>query len=121
MSNKPLRSPGARNVFTHCLTNTSDVIANDERRTVDLFDTVDIEGADREIDRFIERRETNATANGEQQHIEDLWKESTRRERDKRRRENAAAWYGHHEHMRELHSSLAAEHEARARALLGQS
>jgi hypothetical protein len=78
-----------------------------ERRTVDLFNAVDIEGADREIDRFIERRhqEANAKANGEQRHIEDLWKESTRRERDKRRRENRALWYGHHEHMRELHSS----------------
>jgi hypothetical protein len=88
-----------------------------ERRVVDLFNAVDVEGADREIDRFIERR--HQETNGEQRHIEVLWKESTRRERDKRRRENAEAWYGHHEHMRELHSSLAAEHEARARALLG--
>jgi hypothetical protein len=111
-------STGARNIFAHCLTNTSDVIANDERRTVDLFNAVDVERADREIDRFIERRhqETNAKANAEQQNIEALWKESTQRAREKRRRENAAAWYGH---MRELHSSLAAEHEARARALLG--
>jgi hypothetical protein len=90
---------------------------------VDLFNAVDIERADREIDRFIERRhqETNGKANGEQRHIEAVWKESTRRERDKRRRENAAAWYGHHAHMRDLHSSLAAEHEARALELLGQS
>ncbi len=90
---------------------------------MDLFSAVDIEGADREIDRLLERRhqEKNALANGEQRHIEDLFEESARRERDKRRRENRALWYGHHEHMRELHSSLAAEHEARARALLGQS
>ncbi len=74
-----------------------------ERRVVDLFNAVDVEGADREIDRFIERR--HQETNGEQRHIEVLWKESTRRERDKRRRENAEAWYGHHEHMRELHSS----------------
>ncbi len=86
---------------------------------MDLFNAVDI--ADREIDRFIERRETNAKANGEQQRVEDLWKQSTRRERDKRRSENRALWYEHHVHMRGLHSSLAAEHEARARALLGQS
>ncbi len=82
-----------------------------------MFNAVDIERADREIDRFIERR--HQETNGEQRHIEAVWKASTRRERDKRRRENAAAWYGHHEHMRALHSSLAAEHEARA--LLGQS
>jgi hypothetical protein len=77
---------------------------------------VDVERASDQIDILIERR--HLRANAEQQNIEDLWKASTRRERDKRRRENAAAWYGHHEHMRALHSSLAAEHEARARALL---
>jgi hypothetical protein len=79
--------------------------------------SVDVERASDQIDILIERR--HLRANAEQRHIEVLWKESTRRERDKRRRENAEAWYGHHEHMRELHSSLAAEHEARARALLG--
>ncbi len=65
---------------------------------------MDVERASDQIDILIERR--HLRANTEQQNIEDLWKASTRRERDKRRRENAAAWYGHHEHMRELHSSL---------------
>ncbi len=107
-------STGARNIFALCLTNTSDVTTSNERSP-----SVDVERASDQIDILIERR--HLRANTEQQNIEDLWKASTRRERDKRRRENAAAWYGHHEHMRDLHSSLAAEHEARARALLGQS
>ena len=107
-------STGARNIFAHCLTNTSDVIANDERSI-----NLDVERASDQIDILIERR--HLRANAEQRHIEDLWKESTQRAREKWRRENAEAWYGHHEHMRALHSSLAREHEARARALLGQS
>ncbi len=80
---------------------------------------MDVEAMERvesELDRIIEKRAHEAK---DAERIEDLWKESTRRERDKRRRENRALWHGHHEHMRELHSSLAAEHEARARALLG--
>jgi hypothetical protein len=80
------------------------------------LDTEAVERVEAELDRLVERRAVEAR---DAERVEDLWKESTRRARDKRRRENAAAWYGHHEHMRELHSSLSAEHEARARALLG--
>ncbi len=80
---------------------------------------MDVEAMERvesELDRIIEKRAHEAR---DAEIIEDLWKESAGRERDKRRRENRALWYGHHVHMRDLHSSLAAEHEARARALLG--
>ncbi len=80
------------------------------------MDVEAIERVESELDRIIEKRAHEAK---DAERIEDLWKESTRRERDKRRRENRALWYGHHVHMRELHSSLAREHEARARALLG--
>jgi hypothetical protein len=76
---------------------------------------VDVERAFDQIDALIERR--HVRANTEQQITEDLWKESTERAREKRRRENAAAWYGHHDHMRALHSSLAAEHARKAAAL----
>ncbi len=80
------------------------------------MDTEAVERVEAELDRLVERRAVEAR---DAERVEGLWKESTRRERDKRRRENRALWYGHHEHMRELHSSLAREHEARARALLG--
>jgi hypothetical protein len=80
------------------------------------LDTEAVERVEVELDRLVEKRAHEAK---DAERIEDLWKESTQRAREKWRRENAAAWYGHHVHMRELHSSLAAEHEARARALLG--
>jgi hypothetical protein len=89
---------------------------------VDLFNAVDIERADREIDRFIERRhqETNAKANGEQRHIEDAWAESVRRDREKQSRENVEAWCDFHRHMERLHASLCEEHRAKAEALFGE-
>jgi hypothetical protein len=81
------------------------------------LDTEAVERVEAELDRLVERRAHEAR---DAERL-DSFQRSSRRERDKRRRENRALWYGHHVHMRALHSSLAAEHEARARALLGQS
>jgi hypothetical protein len=78
--------------------------------------TMDLIRAEGQLNALIERRALKAS--GEQRTIEDLWEESVRRVREQTRRENRAAWYAHHEHMRELHESLAREHEAKASALL---
>ncbi len=48
----------------------------------------------------------------------ELWAASVRRDQERRRRELRAAWYGHHEHMRELHAGLSREHEEKAMKLL---
>ena len=50
--------------------------------------------------------------------LEEMWAASERREKERRKRENAAAWYAFHAHMHELHARLSAEHEAKALALL---
>jgi hypothetical protein len=84
---------------------------------VDLFSAVDIEGADREIDLFIEKRAREARdANA----IEELWQHSTRAHRERRRQENAEAWRSFHRHMQELHATLSEEHRGKAEALLSR-
>ena len=48
---------------------------------------------------------------------EDLWEGSVRRDRERRQRENRAAWYGFHESMSELHARISAEHAEKAEKL----
>ncbi len=71
-----------------------------------------------ELDLLIERAASEAanTSRDAANEREELWKNSERRDRE-RRRENRAAWYSHEMHMCELHSSLAEEHRAKALAL----
>ena len=82
---------------------------------MDLFDVEAPERAEGEIDRFILKRERDRS---EANEIEAMWKASERRHRERRRRENRAAWYSHHEHMRDLHQGLADEHRIKAEDLL---
>jgi hypothetical protein len=77
---------------------------------------MDLIQAEGQLNALIERRALKASA--EQERIEDLWKASAAVHREQARRTNRAAWYAHHEHMRELHEGLAAEHGAKAAALL---
>lgn len=57
----------------------------------------------------------------EQDAIEALWAESSRKVAERRRREIRAAWYDHHMTMCEVHSGLARQHEARATELLEEA
>ncbi len=75
-----------------------------------------LEKAEAEIDLFIERRGRefkDASA------VEEMWRESTRAHRERRRQENAAAWHSFHRHMQELHATLSEEHRTKAEGLLG--
>ena len=83
-----------------------------------LDDAARGEVIEKELDLLIERRALKA--NSEQRRVEDLWRDSERAHRERRRRENRALWYAHEMRMCELHEGLAAEHEAKARALLGE-
>ncbi len=75
---------------------------------------------DLEIDAFIERRALRPDA--EQQRVEDLFEETTRRHREKRREENRALWVdfhlGHAERLRRTITALVEKHEEAAAELL---
>ena len=77
-----------------------------------------------ELDRLSERAASEAatseaanTSRDAANEREELWKNSERCQREKRREEHRLAWYSHEMHMCELHSSLAEEHRAKALAL----
>lgn len=74
------------------------------------------EAAEQQIDLFIEKR---AREKRDANAIEELWAASERRDRERRRRDNCAAWYAHEMHMSELHAALSEEHRAKAEALNG--
>lgn len=76
---------------------------------------MDLLRASDSIDALIERRATqreNANA------LEEMYAESTRRHRERIRREHAAQWYEYEMLLAENHRQLSEEHEARALALL---
>ena len=79
--------------------------------------------AESEINRFIERRSLKPDA--EQQRVEDLFAETTRRHREKLREENRLAWYCYHldtaERLRRTMTDLVAKHEEAAARLLEES
>lgn len=79
---------------------------------------VQAEKVEKELNVLIERRAAAMRKSGEEEHIERLWAESAVKESLTERRRRRAAWYSHHEHMREVHSRLAREHEAKAMELL---
>lgn len=68
-----------------------------------------------EVKRLIERR---ASQKGSANALEEMWRESERKHRARRRRENAALWYEYEMLLAENHRQLSEEHEARALALL---
>lgn len=74
------------------------------------------ETVEKELDHLIERRSRKGEVDRDER--EELYAESVRRYYEGRWREAGALWYGHHEHMRELHERLAAEHASKASALL---
>jgi hypothetical protein len=79
-----------------------------------FFDVEATEKAESQIDAFIEKR---AREKADASMVAELWEESSRRDREKRRRENRQAWHEYEMHMAKLHISLADEHRAKAQAL----
>ncbi len=74
-----------------------------------------------ELDRLIEKRAAQLKEEAEgEQRVEDLFAETTRRQREKRREEHRLAWYTHEMHMCELHASLSEEHRVKALTFLKQ-
>jgi hypothetical protein len=82
---------------------------------MELETTEAIEAAEHSINVFINKR---ARDREEANAVEDLWREGERRHKEKLRRENREAWACYHAHMQALHDALAAEHRAKAEALL---
>jgi hypothetical protein len=77
------------------------------------------ERAEAELDAFISRRHERRVKDEGERALEDLWRESERREAARRRREARAGWYGWHLDRAELYARLSAEHAAEAEGLLG--
>jgi hypothetical protein len=94
------------------------VVSGDERGviSVDLFD---VERVEAQLDAITERRAREAR---DASAVEELWKESTEADRERRREENAAAWRAYHLdqalRLEATASGLARDHRARAKALL---
>lgn len=74
-----------------------------------------VERLEAELDRVIERR---AKEKADEGRIEEVWAESARRRQQRRQEENREAWCAFHQNMQALHDALAAEHRAKAEALL---
>ena len=68
-----------------------------------------------ELDRCIEK---HARHREDDRRFAEMWAESERRDRERRRWKNRAAWYGFHMQLYEVHARISGEHEERALALL---
>lgn len=79
-----------------------------------MLEAEHVERVEAELDQFIEKR---ARESKDANQLEELWAVTEREVREKRRREHRDQWLGFHDHMRALHSSLAAEHARKAAAL----
>jgi len=74
-----------------------------------------LEKAEQQLDAFIERRPREAK---DAEEVEEMWEESVRRDPERRREENRAAWHSFHRHMQELHATLSEEHRTKAEGLI---
>ncbi len=79
------------------------------------MDVDHLEKAEQQLDGFIERRAREAK---DAAAVEDLWAQSVRRDRERRREENRAVWHSFHRHMQELHATLSEEHRTKAEGLI---
>ena len=80
-----------------------------------------VERVEAELDGFVEKRARQAK---DAERVQELWAESERREREKRRQENEWGWIKHYEGLAFVHRALALENDnkaARVRALLGDT
>ena len=74
------------------------------------------EAAEREIDRFVERRAQRAGADAANA-LEAVWAASERQEQAKRREENRAAWMEHYRRLAASSIKAARDYRRRAREL----
>jgi hypothetical protein len=84
------------------------------RGVTELFDVDAIERVESELDRLVERRAREAR---DASKVEELWKESVRRDHERRRAENRAAWIAFHRGLARTHAALSESHEERAARL----
>lgn len=68
-----------------------------------------------ELTRLIEKRSRNGAQDPDEQDA--LWKESIKAYHERRRRQNAAAWFGFYCRMADNHAALAEDYQRRAEAL----
>jgi hypothetical protein len=76
---------------------------------------MDLARASDQLDRLIERRVGERSAANE---LAEMYAESARRHRERKRRENGAAWYSHFSALADSLRQSAAEYERRAEQLL---
>ena len=76
------------------------------------------DAADKELNRFIERRHEQRERSEGEAETEALWKAASRLQEARRRCEVRAGWYSWHAHRAELYARLSAEHAATAEGLL---
>jgi hypothetical protein len=79
-------------------------------------DTLARERAEMELTRMVEKRSRHGARDPDER--EELYMESVRRYHERRRQENAAAWYAHEMNLCEVHARLSEEHRIRAEQLL---
>ncbi len=81
------------------------------------MDPETVERVEQELDQFVERRAREAK---DAAAVEELWAESTRRDRERRREANREAWREYERHLERVHMGLALEHRAKADALVDE-
>ena len=83
------------------------------------MDPETVERVEAELDAFVKKRAREAK---DAEKVRELWAESERREREKRRQQNGWGWIRHFEGLARAHRALALENDnrvARVQALLG--
>lgn len=74
----------------------------------------EVEAVEAQLDAFIEKRAREAA---DQERVEELWAESARRDRQRRREENRLTWREFHLHLACNHAALCDRHRQRAAEL----
>ncbi len=79
------------------------------------MDVEHLERVEAELNGLVEKRAGQAA---EQERVEELWAQSVKRDRERRREENRRAWLSYHLHLAGNHAALCEEHRAKAAGLL---
>ena len=75
------------------------------------------ERAEKPLEAFITRRDSERRKTEGERREEELWRESERQYQAKRQAELVFAWFEHYRHMRRVHRSLAGEYDRKLQAL----
>jgi hypothetical protein len=96
------------------LPRTTDFCDRRGRRLVDISRSEQVET---DLDRLIERRDTERRKSEGERRAEELWAESVRRYNARQEADHRLAWFEYEMRLYRIHSGLAAEHLARAERL----